>query len=189
MKEKNAGKREKTKLVMGIAMMLLAVGIAAGTYAYYQTTISGTVSGSIVEWACTANNSSSTFTLSMGSLKPGSTGTLALNLSVKNFKALFTVSLSNASNIPTNLNFYTHSATQTSATCLSKTGASVSGCNLATTTKTLDATSSGTATGTLNIYYKWPLGTTAETAPTSNQPATIKINVTCKQENAKPYGA
>ena len=32
MKEKNAGKREKTKLVMGIAMMLLAVGIAAGTY-------------------------------------------------------------------------------------------------------------------------------------------------------------
>ena len=188
MKKKNADKKEKMKLIVGIALMILSVGLAAGTYAYYQTTITGTASGSIVAWECKTNNSSSSFTLSMGDLKPGSTGTLALNLSVKNFKALFTVKLSNASNIPTNLNFYTNSATQTSATCLSKTGASVSGCNLASTTQTLDATSSGSASGTLNIYYKWPLGTTAETPSTAGA-ASIKINVTCKQQDAKPYGA
>lgn len=186
--KKNADKKEKMKLIMGIALMLLSVGLAAGTYAYYQTTITGTATGSIVAWECKTNNSSSSFTLAMGDLKPGSTGTLGLNLSVKNFKALFTVKLSNATNIPTNLNFYTNSATQTSATCLSKTGASVSGCNLASTTQTLDATSSGSATGTLNIYYKWPLGSTAET-PAKTGAASIKINVTCKQQDAKPYGA
>ena len=188
MNKKNADKKEKMKLIMGIALMILSVGLAAGTYAYYQTTITGTASGSIVAWECKTNNSSSSFTLSMGNLKPGSAGTLALNLSVKNFKALFTVKLSNASNIPANLNFYTNSTTQTSATCLSKTGAAVSGCNLASTTKTLDATANGSASGTLNIYYNWPLGTTAET-PAPSGAASIKINVTCKQENAAPYGA
>ena len=39
----------------------------------------------------------------------------------------------------------------------------------------------------MKIYYKWPLGTTAETAPTTAQTASIKINVTCKQENVAPY--
>lgn len=188
MKKQNADKKEKMKLILGIALMILSVGLAAGTYAYYQTTITGNASGTIVAWECKTNDSSSSFTLNMGDLKPGSTGALALNLSVKNFKALFTISLSNASNIPTNLNFYTNSATQTSATCLSKTGASVSGCDLASTTQTLDATSSGSATGTLNIYYNWPLGTTAETPATAGA-ASIKINVTCEQQDAKPYGA
>ena len=86
--KKNADKKEKMKLIMRIALMLLSVGLAAGTYAYYQTTITGTATGSIVAWECKTNDSSSTFTLAMGDLKPGSTGTLALNLSVKNFKAL-----------------------------------------------------------------------------------------------------
>ncbi len=180
---------DKKNLIMGIAMMVIAVALASGTYAYYVSNITGTVTGTIVQWECKAGNSTSSFDVAMGDLKPGSSGDLAIALSVKNFQALFTVSLSNATNIPTNMKFYTSSATKTSATCLSKTGASVSGCNLASTTKTLDATSSGTASDTLHIYFDWPIGTAAETAPTTSQTASIKINVACKQLDKTPYGA
>lgn len=192
MREKSvtAKGNEKFKLIMGIALMVFAVAISAGTYAYYQSTITGSINGSIVEWECKVGGSSSSFNLNMGNLKPGASGKLDLALSVKNFKAIYTISLSNPSNIVDKMKFYTSSATQTSTTCLSKTGSAVSGCNLANTTTTLDATASGTASKTFSIYWNWP-GAGADTplSTSSNLAASIKVNVSCKQDNVTPYGA
>ena len=70
-------------LYISIAILVLAVGIALGTYAYYQTTISGTISGTVAQWSFKANNQTSTFALDFGSLYPGKSGTYNLELSAE----------------------------------------------------------------------------------------------------------
>ena len=70
-------------LYISIAILVLAIGIAFGTYAYYQTTISGTISGNVASWSFKANNQSSTFSLDFGSLYPGKTGTYNVVLSAE----------------------------------------------------------------------------------------------------------
>lgn len=182
------GKKEKSKLIAGIAMMVFAIALSAGTYAFYQSTISGTASGTIVAWECTAGGGASTFTLGLGNLKPNITKTIPINLSVKNFKAKFDVKLSGATNLPSAINFYTVNTNQSADNCLSKTGAATDTCKLASTSTTLDATTSGTATGTVNLYMVWPKGS-AEKGPATASTAKITVNVTCTQQNQKPYGA
>ncbi len=182
------GKKEKSKLIAGIAMMVFAIALSAGTYAFYQSTISGTASGTIVAWECKAGGGESTFTLDLGDLKPNITKTIPINLSVKNFKAKFDIKLSGATNLPSAINFYTVNTNQSADNCLSKTGAATDTCNLASTSTTLDATTSGTATGTVNLYMVWPKGS-AEQGPSTASTAKITVNVTCTQQNQKPYGA
>lgn len=70
-------------LYISIAILVLAVGIIIGTFAYYQTTISGTISGNVAKWSFKANNQTSTFNLDLGSLYPGKTGTYTLELSAE----------------------------------------------------------------------------------------------------------
>jgi len=48
----------------GIAILILGIGFAVGTYAYYQTTITGQASGTVLAWWCKANDQSATFTIS-----------------------------------------------------------------------------------------------------------------------------
>ncbi|MBQ4634477.1 MAG: hypothetical protein IJB71_03930 [Bacilli bacterium] len=71
-------------LYISIAILVLAIGIAFGTYAYYQTTISGTISGNVASWSFTANDQSNTLALDFGALYPGKSGTYNLELSAKN---------------------------------------------------------------------------------------------------------
>lgn len=181
-------KKEKSKLIAGIAMMAFAIALSAGTYAFYQSTINGTASGTIVAWECKAGGGASTFTLDLGNLKPGVTKTVPVSLSVKNFKAKFDVSLSGATGLPEAINFYTVNTNQSADNCLSKTGAATTSCKLASTSSTLDATTAGTATGTVNLYMVWPKGS-AEKGPSTATTAKINVNVTCTQQNQKPYGA
>lgn len=184
-------KKSKSKLIAGIAMMVFAIALSAGTYAFYQSTINGTASGTIVAWECKAGGGASTFTLDLGSgLVPGRTKTIPINLSVKNFKAKFDIKLSGATNFPSAINFYTVNTNQSADNCLSKTGEATTACKLASTSTTLDATttSNGTATGTVNLYMVWPRGG-AEKGPKTGYTAKININVTCTQQNQKPYGA
>lgn len=180
------GKKEKSKLIAGIAMMVFAIALSAGTYAFYQSTISGTASGTIVAWECKAGGGASTFTLDLGNLKPNITKTIPINLSVKNFKAKFDISLSGATNLPSAINFYTVDTNQSADNCLSKTGKKADTCKLATTSTTLDATTSGSATGTVNLYMVWPKGS-AEKGPSTASTAKITVNVTCTQQNQTPY--
>ena len=70
-------------LYISIAILVLAVGLVIGTIAYYQTTISGTITGTVAKWSFKANNQTSTFNLDFGSLYPGKTGTYNLELSAE----------------------------------------------------------------------------------------------------------
>ena len=110
-------KKNKSKLIAGIAMMVFAIALSAGTYAFYQSTINGTASGTIVAWECKAGGGESTFTLDLGNLKPGITKTIPVDLSVKNFKAKFDINLSGATNVPSAINFYTVDTNQSADNC------------------------------------------------------------------------
>ena len=70
-------------LYISIAILVLAVGIAFGTYAYYQTTISGTISGNVAKWSFKANGQTSNLSLNLGSLYPGVSNTYNLELSAE----------------------------------------------------------------------------------------------------------
>ena len=191
MKSTKAAKIEKRNLILGIVMMLFAVAVSAGTYAYYQTTITGTATGTVVPWACTTQSSSSTFTVNLGNLKPGVANTINLALAVTNFEATFDITLDNPVNIPANLKFYTTgtaSNQNNTSTCIKKssTDTTCTSSNRPLQT-TVDATATGSATTTYPIYWNWPIGTTSETPATSGA-ASIKINLTCKQTAKAPYG-
>lgn len=185
-------KKNKSKLIAGIAMMVFAIALSAGTYAFYQSTITGTASGTIVAWECKAGGGASTFTLDLGNLKPNMTKTVPINLSVKNFKATFKVSLSEIKvgeaypyKLHDDVKFYTNATTKTADTCLSRSGSATTDCKLASTSTTLDATSTGSATGEINLYMVWPKGN-AEKGPTTASTKKIQVNLTCTQENVTP---
>ena len=178
--------KEKKSIIAGLALIVAAAGISAGTYAFYQSTIKGTASGTIVAWECKAGGGASTFTLDLGNLKPNITKTIPINLSVKNFKAKFDIKLSGATNLPSAINFYTAATNQSADNCLSKDYKNTTtSCKLASTSTTLDATTSGTANGTVNLYMVWPKGS-AEKGPSAASTAKITVNVTCTQQNQKP---
>ncbi len=192
MKSEKAAKVQKRNLILGIAMMVFAVAVSAGTYAYYQSTITGTASGTVVSWACTTSGSSSTFNVNLGNLKPGVSNTINLTLAVSNFEARFDITLDSPSNIPANLKFYTTgtaASQNNTATCIKKSSSDTT-CTSSNRplTTTVDATTTGSATATYPIYWNWPIGSAAETPATSGT-ASIKINITCQQTSKTPYGA
>lgn len=164
--------KEKTKLIMGIAMMVLAVAVAGGTYAYYQTTITGTVSGTILAWDC-INGTGTSGNVSLGNLKPGSTGNFTVKVSSTNFKFDATVTFGTGTNVPTNFKLYTDSA---HSTVVPSAGLTATGVAKGSTGKTW------------TIYYYWPIGTTAETpiaTGTSNKSLSIPYSITCKQSSSQ----
>ena len=70
-------------LYISIAILVLAIGIAFGTYAYYQTTISGTISGNVAKWSFNANGETSSVNLDLGDLYPGVSNTYYIELSAE----------------------------------------------------------------------------------------------------------
>ncbi|MBQ4634598.1 MAG: hypothetical protein IJB71_04550 [Bacilli bacterium] len=70
-------------LYISIAILVLAVGIAFGTYAYYQTTISGTISGNVAKWSFKANGQTSSLSIDLGDIYPGKSGTYNVILSAE----------------------------------------------------------------------------------------------------------
>ena len=101
--------KKRMQMIIGISMMVFAIAIAGGTYAYYQSTITGDASGTILEWDCI--NSSGTLTNALGNLKPGSSGSFALKVKSSNFKTDVTVNFSynNPENAPDNFKLYKES--------------------------------------------------------------------------------
>ena len=78
-KEKNYKKIMIITIVTSIIVVLGTV-----SYAFYQTTINGTVSGTIAKWSFTANNQTDSFDLNLGELYPGKSGTYNITLSAEN---------------------------------------------------------------------------------------------------------
>ena len=77
-KEKNYKKIMIITIVTSIIVVLGTV-----SYAFYQTAINGTVSGTIAKWSFTANNQTDSFDLNLGELYPGKSGTYNITLSAE----------------------------------------------------------------------------------------------------------
>ena len=75
-KEKNY---KKIMIITIITSIIVVLGTVS--YAFYQTTINGTVSGTIAKWSFTANNQTDSFDLNLGELYPGKSGTYNITLS------------------------------------------------------------------------------------------------------------
>ena len=150
--------------VMGIAMIVAALGLGVGTFAYYQSTITGTASGSITAWSFLVNNQATSFTASLGDLKPGVSGQIELGLSAADsgLDIDASITFSGKTNWPANLKLYTDSG---------KTSEIVFG-----ETEITRQLTAGTG-DTVIIYYDWPIGTSAETSPSTSQNASFLITV------------
>ncbi len=75
--------KEKNYNVFFIVAIIVSVTIILGTvtYAFYQSSINGNVSGTIARWSFTANDQTSSLKLDLGKLYPGKTETYNITLS------------------------------------------------------------------------------------------------------------
>lgn len=139
-------KKEIKLTAIGMAMIVLAIGLGVGTYSYYQTTITGEVSGTISTWSFVVNDSNTTFTALLGDLRPGSSGQIDLNLSASGSElgTEAIISFNGAINWPDNLKLYTDSA-YTSTSEIKTDG-----------TTTLSRRIAPGGTDTITVYYIWP---------------------------------
>ena len=78
--------KEKNYNVFFIVAIIVSVIVILGTvtYAFYQSSINGTVSGTIAKWSFTANDQTDSFDLNLGKLYPGKSGTYNITLSAEN---------------------------------------------------------------------------------------------------------
>ena len=163
----------KKILYAGIAVLVLGIGFAIGTYAYYQTTVTGSASGTVLYWDCTQNVSNATTVLN--NLYPGKSGSITFNLTCS-MEADYSIYITAQTNMGPgntahpNLNLYKNSATTVSSNIITSSSSS------AVATGTLSA---GTAT-TVTLYYNWPYGTVEE-YKTGNPSFTYSITFKQKQ--------
>ncbi len=155
-------------LYAGIAILILGIGFAVGTYAYYQTTVTGNVGGTVLAWQCTANNQTATFTISLGSLYPGSSGSKTITVG-STIAADYVITFSSFTNMGSgsnhpNLNLYKDSA---HSSIINSGG-------------TLAGTVAAGGTSTATFYYYWPYGTASETYNASAP--SVTATVVCTQK-------
>ena len=157
-------------LYAGASLAVLAIGFAAGTYAYYQNTITGTASGTVLAWNCTANTKGDgeQFTISLGSLYPGSSGSKTITIAssiLADYKVTFNTftNMGTGSNHP-NLNLYKDSGFAT------KINAS----------DTIEGEVTAGGTKDVTFYYNWPYGSAKEDY-NSSAPS-VSVTVTCSQK-------
>ena len=70
-------------LILAISFSVLVIG-GTVTYAFYQSSINGTISGTIARWDFKANNLTDNISLDFGELYPGKAGSVDLVLSAEN---------------------------------------------------------------------------------------------------------
>ncbi len=178
-KKKVTNKKDKRSLIVGIAMMVVALGISVGTYAYYQTTITGTISGTILAWDCA--NGNLTASLSLGSLKPGSSGSGTFTTKATNFKTDVKVLLKKTGNTPANLKFCKDSSCATTISL----GTAFPAENAAQFSENGVAKNT---TKTFTLYWSWPYGTAGADTPlstTSNTTFTLDYKIICTQSSTQ----
>lgn len=172
-------------LYAGASLAVLAIGFAAGTYAYYQNTITGTASGTVLAWNCTAKSSSpltnnegakgdgEQFTISLGSLYPGSSGSRTITIAssiLADYKVTFNTftNMGTGSNHP-NLNLYKDSG-------------------FATKINASDSLTGEVAAGgskDVTFYYNWPYGDPDKKIGKDTYnvaPPSVSVIVTCSQK-------
>lgn len=91
-------------LILAISFSVLVIG-GSITYAFYQSSINGTISGTIARWDFKANNLTDNISLDFGELYPGKNGSVDLVLSAENsdLDVYYELIFSNANNINSKL--------------------------------------------------------------------------------------
>lgn len=157
-------------LYAGLAILILGIGFAIGTYAYYQTEITGTASGTVLSWECTANNAGvgQNFSISLGTLRPGVSGSKTITVAAT-IDADYTITFTNLTNIGggshPNLKLYKSST--------------FNALNEITNNSTITGEVTGGSTDTATFWYDWPYegtDTYSSDIPSAN------ITVTCDQK-------
>ena len=173
---------ERKKVILGIILMLLAVIIAGGTYAYYRSTISGNISGTILEWSCVNDGTTSSGSLNLGSLKPGSIGDFTFMIKSTNFVTDLSVQMqfANTDNVPAKLKFYENDKNGTEI-ALNRTG----GTSSAYVTAFSDTSIAKNTYKTYTVAYDWDK-TAIETPiavgdSTNNKSLVINYRIICTQ--------
>ncbi len=159
-------------LYAGIAILVLGIGFAVGTYAYYQETMTGSATGTILHWDCTAAGETSAFTVTISNAYPGIEGSQNIVIA-SSINANYTITVTAMSGMGQgsthpNLNLYSASG-HAEANKLS-VGESMSG------------SVTGGSTDTATIYYYWPYGESAETY--NGTTATATLSIVCTQQAA-----
>ncbi len=158
----------KTSGIVTVCLLVLLAGV--GTYAYYASTVTGTVAVNSLAWSFQVNNEASTFTVSLPNAYPGATGSIPITLSAvgSGVDVSYSINATMTANPNGELLFYSDSGRTKALTlgnnCLSGT---------ITAGETKDAT----------IYYSWPYGTTANNSM-AGKTTTFTFTVTGKQVSA-----
>ena len=162
----------------GIAVLILGIGFAVGTYAYYQTTVTGSTTGTVLAWWCRATGDTAEFTISLGSLYPGSSGEKSITIT-SSMAADYTVQFGTFLNFGDgqphdNLQLYRVHGSGTSYSSPIHSSDVIEGSTTG---------SNGNYSATVTFYYYWPYGTAVEDYE-SGAPSTT-ITLTCKQKNVQ----
>ena len=159
----------KTSGIVTVCLLVLLAGV--GTYAYYASTITGTVTANSLAWSFKVNNQTSTFTVSLPNASyPGARGSIPITLSAvgSGVDVSYTIDASMTTNPNAELKFYSDSG-RTKALTLG------TGC--------LTGTITAGQTKDVTIYYTWPYGTTANNSM-AGKTTTFTFTVTGKQVTA-----
>ena len=182
---KSEVKRHRIILIAVILLLIGFIMIAIGTFAYYRTTVTGTVSGTIASWSFKTNNGNPTFTTITlaptqttktlnSTMAPGTSGSFDLVLSTVGsaLPVSYTITFSNFTNVPTNLQFYSDDDFLT-VSDIRTNGFKIEG----------DMASNTTLTKT--IYWKWDFGTASSTTNdnlSANQNVSFDVSIVGRQK-------
>lgn len=177
---------EKRRHAIIVAIILLLVGllmIFIGTYAYFQTTFTGQLSGNIAVWNFRANNANSSFNITLvptqtsttanQTVAPGTSGSfsIVLNTTGSGLAADYTITFNNFVNKPTNLKFYSDQAFTNEI-------------NITQANYQMTGTVNANTTETKTIYWNWPIGDASSTTSDNqfiNKNVSFTVNVLGRQ--------
>ena len=152
-------------LILAISFSVLVIS-GSVTYAFYQSSISGIINGTIAKWDFKVNNKVDTFNLDFGELYPGKTGNVDLVLSAENsdLDVYYELIFQNGT-INSKLYWDSDHIIGIGSYNSSNTNLRVGRYGV------IKAGSKETVT----LYYNWPYGTSSENYSTNTPSASIKI--------------
>lgn len=163
-----------SKLSGIVTLCLLAVLAGVGTYAYYATIKNGTLNATSLSWSFKAGASADKvdtkdFTITIPDAQPGSNGVIPIALSAagSGVDVEYTIDISMITNPNAALNFKKENASGDAVTL---------GTGALTGTLTKDTSD------TINLYWEWPYGETADNSMAGKN-TTFKFTITGKQKN------
>lgn len=189
---KGGNSMKKRKKRIGLIVLLILFGVTAGyvanTYAKYTAQVSGSGTATVAKWAFETDNANTNFTINLDGtvdastlmnerIAPGTSGSFDIALSNANSEVgvSFTISFSNAQNVPSNLVF--------------KQG----GTAVDITSETITGKIAAGETLTVPVTWEWPYYTSAaddvEDTTDGENGNTMTVNTTITGVQVQPGAA